>query len=82
MLFLGIAEMAGGLGVAAGALPLAAIGLILVMPARSTRRSSSRRSPSEGPVSGGHRSGWHYDLMPMILSLVIITTNSGRYVLW
>jgi putative oxidoreductase len=26
--------------------------------------------------------GWHYDLMLVVMNLVIITTDGGKYVLW
>jgi putative oxidoreductase len=31
---------------------------------------------------GEKASGWHYDLMLVLMNLVIICTNGGRYVLW
>ena len=56
---LGLAEIAGGLGVALGILPqLAALGLILIMLGRSRKRSSSgRRGSGENtePMAGTTR---------------------------
>jgi putative oxidoreductase len=26
--------------------------------------------------------GWHYDLMLVVMNLVIIATNGGKFVLW
>ena len=78
-LFLGIAEMAGGLGVAAGVLTqLAAIGLILVMLGAIQKKIFLWKTG----FWGKHNSGWHYDLMLVVMNLVIITTGGGRYVLW
>ena len=31
---------------------------------------------------GEQNSGWHYDLMLVVMNLVIVTTGGGRYVLW
>ncbi|HEY0320046.1 MAG TPA: hypothetical protein VGC66_03670 [Pyrinomonadaceae bacterium] len=32
---------------------------------------------------GGEKTyGWHYDLMLILMNLVIVCTNGGRYVLW
>ena len=76
---LGIAELAGGLGVALGGLTqLAAIGLILVMLG-----SIQKKILSGGQVSGVSTgpTGWHYDLMLALMCLVIATTGGGRYVL-
>ena len=78
-LCLGIAEMAGGLGVALGVLtPLAAIGLILVMPGAIQKKIFLWKTG----FGGKHRSGWHYGVMLVIVNLAIITTGGGRYGLW
>jgi len=72
-----LAEVAGP-GLMLGVLTqLAAIGMILIMLGRSQRKSSSGT-----PASGGEAEGWHYDLMFIIMSLVILTTNGGRFVLF
>jgi putative oxidoreductase len=77
--FLGAAELAGGLGVAFGVLTqLAAIGLILVMLGAIHRKIFVWHIGFWGEKA----SGWHYDLMLVLMNLVIICTNGGRYVLW
>jgi putative oxidoreductase len=77
-LFLGAAELAGALGVAFGVLTqLAAAGLILLMLGAIQKKIFVWHTGFWGKNSGG----WHYDLMLVVMSLVIITTNGGRYVL-
>ena len=77
-IFLGIAEMAGGLGVAAGVLTqLAAIGLMLLMLGAIEKKIFSWHTGFWGEKTYG----WHYDLMMIIMNLVILTTNGGRWVL-
>ncbi|HZR08759.1 MAG TPA: DoxX family protein [Myxococcales bacterium] len=78
-LFLGTAELAGGLGVAFGVLTqLAAIGLILVMLGAIQKKIFVWHTGFWGEKA----SGWHYDLMLVLMNLVILATNGGRYVLW
>jgi putative oxidoreductase len=77
-IFLGIAEIAGGLGVAAGVLTqLAAIGLILIMFGAILKKIFSWHTGFWGEKA----SGWHYDLMFVLMNLVILFTNGGSYVL-
>ena len=77
-LFLGIAEVAGGLGIAAGVLTqLAAFGLILIMLGAIQKKIFAWHTGFWGEKS----SGWHYDLMIVLISLVIAFTDGGRYVL-
>jgi len=77
-IFLGIAEVAGGLGVAAGVLTqLAAFGLILIMLGAIQRKISRWHTGFWGEKA----SGWHYELMFILMNLVIATTNGGAYVL-
>jgi putative oxidoreductase len=77
-IFLGIAEVAGGLGVAAGVLTqLAAIGLILIMFGAIQKKIFSWHTGFWGEKA----SGWHYDLMFVLMNLVILFTNGGSYVL-
>ena len=77
-LFLGVAEIAGGLGVVFGVLTqLAALGLILVMLGAIYKKIVVWHTGFWGEKS----SGWHYDMMLVIMSLVIITTNGGSYAL-
>ncbi|MGE5323355.1 MAG: DoxX family protein [Actinomycetota bacterium] len=76
--FLGAVELAGALGVAFGVLTqLAAAGLILVMLGAIQKKIFVWRTGFWGEKA----SGWHYDLMLVLMNLVIITTNGGRLVL-
>jgi putative oxidoreductase len=76
--FLGLAEMAGGLGVAFGVLTqLAALGLILVMLGAIQKKIAVWHTG----FWGKHSDGWHYDLLFVVMNLVIATTGGGRYVL-
>jgi putative oxidoreductase len=76
---LGLAEIAGGLGVALGILPqLAALGLILVMAAAIQRKIFVWHTGFWGKHG---TDGWHYDLLFVAMCLVIATTGGGRYVL-
>jgi len=77
-LFLGLAELAGGLGVAFGVLTqVAALGLILVMLGAIQKKIFVWHTGFWGKNS----SGWHYDLMLVIMNLVVIATAGGRWVL-
>ncbi|HEY3307270.1 MAG TPA: DoxX family protein [Desulfuromonadaceae bacterium] len=77
--FLGAAELAGGLGVATGVLTQpAAIGLILIMLGAIQKKIFVWHSGFWGEKGYG----WHYDLMLAIINLVIACTGGGRYVLW
>ena len=77
-IFLGIAEVAGGLGVAAGVLTqLAAFGLILIMLGAIQRKIARWHTGFWGEKA----SGWHYELMFILMNLVIATTNGGAYIL-
>ena len=77
--FLGAAELAGALGVAFGVLTqLAAAGLILAMLGAIQKKIFVWHTGFWGEKS----SGWHYDLMLVVMNLVIITTNGGTLVLW
>ncbi|MGA2415620.1 MAG: DoxX family protein [Candidatus Sulfotelmatobacter sp.] len=77
-IFLGVAELAGGLGVAFGVLTqLAAIGLILIMLGAIEKKIFAWHTGFWGEKS----SGWHYDLMFVIMNLVIACTDGGVYVL-
>jgi putative oxidoreductase len=75
---LGIGEVAGGLGVAAGVLTqLAAIGLILIMLGAVQRKIFVWHTGFWGEKA----SGWHYDLLFVLMNLLILFTNGGAYVL-
>ncbi len=77
--FIGLAELAGGLGVALGVLPqLAALGLILIMLGAIQKKIFVWHTGFWGKASDG----WHYDLLFVAMCLVIATTGGGRYVLF
>ncbi len=77
-IFLGAAEVAGGLGVAAGLLTqLAAFGLILIMLGAIYKKIFAWHTGFWGEKS----SGWHYDLIFVLMNLLIAFTNGGAYVL-
>jgi putative oxidoreductase len=76
--FLGLAELAGGVGVAFGVLTqLAALGLILIMLGAIQKKIFVWKTG----FWGKHSDGWHYDLLFVAMCLVIATTGGGRYVL-
>jgi putative oxidoreductase len=78
--FLGVAELAGALGVAFGVLTqLAAAGLILLMLGAIQKKMFLWKTGFWGKHG---TDGWHYDLMLVIMNLTIIVTNGGKYVLW
>ncbi|HVN21869.1 MAG TPA: DoxX family protein [Dongiaceae bacterium] len=77
-IFLGAAEVAGALGVAAGVLTqLAAFGLILVMLGAIQKKIFVWHTGFWGEKS----EGWHYDLMLVLMNLLIAFTDGGAYVL-
>jgi putative oxidoreductase len=76
--FLGVAEMAGGVGVAAGLLTqLAAMGLIVVSGGAIEKKIFAWHTG----FWGGKSYGWHYDLLFVVMNLLIIVTDGGRYTL-
>jgi putative oxidoreductase len=77
-LFLGLAEMAGALGVGAGVWPqLAAAGLILVMLGAIQKKIFVWKTGFWGKHG---TDGWHYDLIMVVMNLVVIATDGGRWV--
>jgi putative oxidoreductase len=77
-IFLGTAEVAGGLGVAFGVLTqLAAFGLILIMLGAIQKKIFVWHLGFWGEKG----SGWHYDLMLVLMNLLIAFTDGGNYVL-
>jgi putative oxidoreductase len=75
-LFLGLAEIAGSLGIIFGVLQqLAAIGLILIMLGAIQKKMFVWHTGFWGEKA----SGWHYDLMFVVMCLVVLFTNGGRY---
>jgi len=78
-ILLGAAELAGALGVIFGVLTqLAAGGLILLMLGAIQKKIFVWHTGFWGKTNPG----WHYDLMLVIMDLVIIFTDGGKYVLW
>jgi putative oxidoreductase len=76
-IFLGGVELAGGLGVAAGFLTrLAAVALIIMAGAIEKKIFAWHIG-----FWGEKASGWHYDLMFIVMNLVILSTDGGAYVL-
>ncbi len=77
--FLGVAELAGSLGVAFGMLcQFAAAGLILVMLGAIQKKIFVWRTGFWGKKGNG----WHYDLMLAVMNLVVVATGGGRWVLF
>jgi putative oxidoreductase len=77
--FLGAAELAGGLGVILGVfVQLAAIGLILVMLGAIQKKIFAWHTGFWGK-SGTN--GWSYDTMLVAMNLVIVTTGGGNLTL-
>jgi putative oxidoreductase len=75
-IFLGAAEVAGGLGVIFGVLTqLAGIGLILIMLGAIQKKIFIWRTGFWGK-SGTN--GWSYDAMLAAMNLVIVTTGGGN----
>ena len=75
---LGAGEVAGGLGVAVGVLTqLAAMGLILIMLGAVQKKIFAWHIGFWGEKG----SGWHYDLIFILINLVILFTDGGAYVL-
>jgi len=76
-MFLGIAEVLGSLGVAFGVLVQpAAIGLILIM------LGAIQKKLFVWHIEFWASNGWNYELMLVVMCLVIVFTDGGRYVLW
>jgi putative oxidoreductase len=78
-IFLGAAEIAGGLGVALGVLtPLAASGMILLMLGAIQKKMFVWRTGFWGK---SRTNGWSYDTMLVVMNLVIVTTGGGNFAL-
>jgi putative oxidoreductase len=78
-IFLGAAEVLGALGVAFGVLTqLAAAGLILLMLGAIQKKIFVWHKGFWGEPAPG----WHYELMLVVMNLVILFTDGGRFVLW
>jgi len=76
--FLGAAEIAGGLAVTFGVLTqLAVMGLILIGLGAIQKKIFVWHIGFWGEKN----LGWHYDLMLILMNFVILFTNGGRFVL-
>ena len=76
--FLGAAELAGGLGVTFGVLTqAAALGLILILLGAIGKKILVWHIGFWGEKG----SGWHYDLMLLVMNLVILFFDGGSWVL-
>ncbi|SEF79101.1 putative oxidoreductase [Bryocella elongata] len=77
-IFLGIAEVAGSLGITFGVLTqLAAFGLILLMLGAMQKKIFSWHIGFWGDKTYG----WHYELIFILMNLLIAATDGGKYVL-
>jgi putative oxidoreductase len=77
-IFLGSAEIAGGLGVAFGVLTQpAAAGLIVIMLGAIYKKIFVCHTG----FWGGKSYGWHYELIFIVMNLVILFTDGGQWVL-
>jgi putative oxidoreductase len=78
-IFLGLVEVAGGLGISFGVLTQpAAFGLILLSLGAIQKKIFVWHVGFWGEKSFG----WHYDLIFILMNAVIACTNGGKYVLW
>jgi putative oxidoreductase len=76
--FLGVAEIAGSLGIMFGVFQqLAAIGLMLIMLGAIQKKIFVWHTGFWGEKA----SGWHYDLTFLIMCLVVLFTDGGKYAL-
>ena len=77
-IFLGLGEIAGALGITFGVLTqLAALGLILIMLGAIQKKIFVWHIGFWGDKTYG----WHYELMLVVMNLVIVFTNGGRWTL-
>jgi putative oxidoreductase len=77
-ILVGAGEVLGVLGVTLGVLTqLAALGLILIMLGAIYKKIFVWHTGFWGEKTYG----WHYDLMLIVMNLVIILTNGGRFTL-
>jgi putative oxidoreductase len=75
---LGLTELAGSLGIILGVLQqLAAIGLVLIMLGAIYKKIVLWHTGFWGDKTYG----WHYDLMLIVMCVVVLFTDGGRYVL-
>jgi putative oxidoreductase len=75
-IFLGAAELAGAIAIAAGFMAQwAAVGLILIMLGAISMKAFKWHTGFWGEKS----MGWHYDLLMVAMNLVIVTMGPGKY---
>jgi putative oxidoreductase len=76
--FLGLAELAGAIGLTFGAFTrYAALGLIAIMLGAVYMKAVKWKTGFWGEKS----QGWHYDLLFVAMNFVIFCTGGGRFVL-
>jgi len=76
-IFLGVAESLGALGLILGILTqLAGIGLILISLGAIWKKIAAWHTD----FWGENAAGWHYDLMLIVMNVVIVAADGGRYV--
>src|SRR5947209_15394534 len=76
--FLGVAEALGALGLIVGVLTqLAGIGLMLISLGAIWKKIAAWHTG----FWGENAAGWHYDLMLIVMTAVIVAADGGRYVL-
>jgi putative oxidoreductase len=77
--FLGLAEVLGGIAVGVGFLTqIAALGLVLIMAGAAYKKAFTWHTGFWGEKSPG----WHYDLMLLVMNLTVALTGGGRYRIW
>ena len=77
-IFLGTAESLGALGLIVGILTqLAGIGLMLISLGAIWKKIAAWHTG----FWGENAAGWHYDLMLILMTVVIVAADGGRYVL-
>lgn len=77
-IFLGVAEALGALGIIFGVLTqLAGLGLMGFSLGAIWKKIARWHTG----FWGENATGWHYDLMLLLMNVVIVATNGGRYVL-
>jgi putative oxidoreductase len=75
-IFLGLAELLGGIAIIVGFLTQwAAIGLVLIMLGAIYMKIVKWKTGFWGEKS----SGWHYELMFIVMNLVILCTGGGYF---
>jgi len=77
-IFLGLAEALGALGLIFGILTqLAGFGLMLISLGAIWKKVAAWHTG----FWGENATGWHYDLMLILMNVVIVSSDGGRYVL-